>query len=131
MPLFEDGQEDHDGRTKVLDRNLLLPCPFPPYAEKQSEARKGHTRKKSDESGKARLILLKQAESANIEVNALKDEEPLPKFTPNQLEQARNYFENLVNMKDSAGNKIHIAEKMGDINQPQSISTTNNNSGQN
>ena len=42
--VYEVGPEDQDGRTKVLHRNRLLPCPFLPHAEKQSLVRMGHTK---------------------------------------------------------------------------------------
>eukprot|EP00112_Aurelia_sp_Birch-Aquarium-sp1_P025276 Seg832.5 transcript_id=Seg832.5/GoldUCD/mRNA.D3Y31 product="hypothetical protein" protein_id=Seg832.5/GoldUCD/D3Y31 len=82
--------ESQPGRTRILHRNLLLPCPFLPY-EEQPDATK--SKKAVDKT--YRNIREPESNEAQDSFTA-EDQDELPSFSPEQLEQAGQHFMPLV-----------------------------------
>ena len=96
--VYEVRPENQDGRTRVLHRNLLMPCPFLPHVGTPQDTRKGHTKRKEKNAAEIKHVPSKSPESSFPEVNIQDDdEEQFPTFSPNQLEQASHYLEEPLN----------------------------------
>eukprot|EP00795_Rhopilema_esculentum_P010177 gene10177-18848_t len=96
--VYEVRPENQDEKTRVLHRNLLMPCPFLPHVGTPQDTRKGHTKRKANNAAEIEHVPSKSPESSFPEVNIQDDdEEQFPTFSPNQLEQASHYLEEPLN----------------------------------
>ena len=103
--VYEVRPEDQDGRERVLHRNLLMPCPFLPYAESQKPTGKQPTKKYKNHTDEIEHVPKQRLELSVAKAKVPEDDEKqFPTFTPNQLEQARQYFEEQSNMEESTIN---------------------------
>ena len=134
--VYEVGPENQDGRTRVLHRNLLMPCPFLPYAERQKATGKCPNKKTTNHAAEIEHIP-ECPEMAVTEADVQEDDEDLwPTFSPIQLEQARPYFEKQVNIEDSTVDNNEDTGKIRDENnqdnadQPPAIFNDENRIGQ-
>ena len=84
--VYEVRPESQPGRTRTLHRNLLLPCPFLPYEEKPDATKSKKALHKKDHH--IREPDANQAE----DLFSTEDQDELPSFSPEQLEQAEQYF---------------------------------------
>ena len=134
--VYEVGPENQDGRTRVLHRNLLMPCPFLPYAERQKATGKRPNKKTTNHAAEIEHIP-ERPEMAVTEADVQEDDEDLClTFSPIQLEQARPYFEEQVNIEDSTVDNNEDTGKIRDENnqdnadQPPAIFNDENRIGQ-
>ena len=134
--VYEVGPENQDGRTRVLHRNLLMPYPFLPYAERQKATGKRPNKKTTNHAVEIEHIP-ERPEMAVTEADVQEDDEDLcPTFSPIQWEQARPYFEKQVNIEDSTVDNNEDTGKIRDENnqdnadQPPAIFNDENRIGQ-
>ena len=135
--VYKIGPEDQGGRERVLHRNLLMPCPFLPCAESQKPTGKQPMMKKKNHADEIKHI---PKQRLGLSVTKAKvpedDEEQFPTITPNQLEQARQYFEEQSNMEESTiksngdASRIHDTDQQGDTESEPAIFAEDNHIGQ-
>ena len=134
--VYEVGPENQDGRTRVLHRNLLLPCPFLPYAERQKATGKRPTKKTTNRVAEIEHVP-EHRETAVTEADVQEDDEEIfPTFSPIQLEQARHFFTEQADIEDSTVNdngdtgQIHDEDNQADAEQQPAIFNDDNRIGQ-
>ena len=130
--VYEVSPENQDGRTRVLHRNLLMPYPFLPYAERQKATGTCPTKKTTNHATEIEHVS-KRPETTVTEANIQEDdEEQFPTFAPNQLEQARHYFEEQGNIEEPAVDdngdtaQTHDADNQDDAERQRPISNEDN-----
>lgn len=123
MPVYEVKPESGNGRTRVLHRNLLLPCSFLPV----------ETQLKSSKSRRTGSRRTHRQQTSKEETTGTIDED-IPSLTPDQLEEfyesTRNYTEDSCGTvlelveQDTCPCQVDGAESEGEVEDPEQPSGT-------
>lgn len=107
-PVYEVKPENGDGRSRVLHRNLLLPCSYLPV---ESETKPLKRSQRTSRSTSKRVISQEEIFGAT--------DEDVPSLTPNQLQEF--YGSTSYHEEDNTGSAAGLAEQNVDPHQADDL----------